>query len=199
MTIWEFLARSEWPVVVIIALLLLRGPITGLMSGINLTKIEGWGIKAEFERGLNKVEELTPPKAQIKLETVARSSAHGSAALRTNYVEALRPFMSENISPETMVLDIWSRVEGDMRAMSDALHPKIGAVYSPPLRFQAAARELGLPDEEVESLVVLRDLRNTIAHSTKRSLTWDDAARFKRSAEQLLSKMKVHWEQLRKE
>jgi hypothetical protein len=196
-TIWEFLARSEWPLVAIIALLLLRRPITNLFSRLNLTKIEAWGIKAEFERGLDKVEELAPPKEQPKSEEALRLRFE-NAASGMRYVDALLPFIYENVSPEAMVLDTWSRVEGDMRAMTDALHPRVGTVRPPPLRFQEAAREFGLTDEEVQSLMVLRDLRNKIAHSAERSLSWEHAARFKRSAEGLLSKMRAHWEELRK-
>ena len=59
-------------------------------------------------------------------------------------------------------------------------------------------KEFGLSGEEVQSLTVLRKLRNKIAHSADRSLTWDDAIRFRRAAERLLAKMKANWEELRK-
>jgi hypothetical protein len=100
------------------------------------------------------------------------------------------------VSPEALVLDTWSWLEGDMRAMIDAIHPRpSGVLHTPPLRFQAAAGELGLTEDEVESLVVLRELRNKLAHSAGISITWDDAIRFKEAADRLLRKMKKYWEE----
>jgi hypothetical protein len=192
----ELIARSEWPIIVGGALLVFRRPIKELIARVNLTKIDAWGLKAEFERGLDKVEELAPTKEEAKLEEITTHFRENTAA-RMDWVEGLRPFLKD-VTPEAVVLDTWSRVEGDMRAMTEALHPRVGSLWTPPLRFEAAAKEFGLSDEEIESLRVLRKLRNKIAHSADRSLTWDDAARFKRAAERLLIKMKASWEELRK-
>ncbi len=197
MDIIELISRSEWPVVVGGSILLFYRPIKRLLAGTSLKKIEGWGIKAEFEKGLDKIEELAPRKEPLKLGEVT-TYFRDRAERPASYVDALLPFVFENVSPEAMVLDTWSRVEGDMRAMTDALHPQVGNIHPPPLRFEAAAEEFGLSGEEIESLTVLRKLRNKIAHSADRSLTWDDAARFKRAAERLLAKMKANWEELRK-
>jgi len=68
-----------------------------------------------------------------------------------------------------------------MRAMTDALHPRNHdpSLLPPPLRIQEAAKEFGLSDEEIKSLLVLRSLRNKIAHAGReQSLTWEDAKRF---------------------
>ena len=198
MDILEFIARSEWPVVVGGSILLFYRPIKGLLAGLNLKRIEGWGVKAEFEKGLDKVEELTLSKDLTKSEEVPWIKFRDSAALKFEYVDKLVPFLYENASPEALVLDTWSCVEGDMRAMTDALHPTSGSIHVPPLRFEAAAKEFGLNNQEIASLTVLRQLRNKIAHSSDRSLSWEDAARFKESSERLLAKMKKNWDELRK-
>jgi hypothetical protein len=57
---------------------------------------------------------------------------------------------------------------------------------------------LGLTDDEVESLMTLRKLRNNVAHSTETLVTWDDAMRFKQATERLLAIMRKNWEQQRK-
>jgi hypothetical protein len=53
--ILEFLAHSEWPIVVGGALLILRRPLSEMMGRMNLSKIDAWGLKAEFEKGLGIV------------------------------------------------------------------------------------------------------------------------------------------------
>jgi hypothetical protein len=194
----EFAARSEWPVVVGGSILLFYRPIKALISGLRLRKFEGWGVKAEFERGLDKVEQLAPPKEQLPLKELRRLDFRENAAPQTNYADGLLSFFYDNVSPEALVLDTWSRVEGDMRAMTDALRPQVGNVRTPPFRFEEAAHRLGLSEAEIDSLTVLRKLRNSVAHSSDRSLSWDDAARFKKSSESLLATMKKNWEELRK-
>ncbi|MGC2224043.1 MAG: hypothetical protein WA624_17685 [Methylocella sp.] len=86
-----------------------------------------------------------------------------------------------------------------MRAMIDALHPRhTGTVWTPPINIDQAARELGLTDDEVESLMTLRKLRNAVAHSAGTALTWDEAMRFKQATERLLARMKTNWDERRK-
>jgi hypothetical protein len=81
--------------------------------------------------------------------------------------------------------------------MIDAIHPRVG-LWTPPLKIDEAARELGLSEAEVQSLAVLRKLRNSIAHSASTAITWDDAIRFKEATDRLLHRMRKHWEKLRK-
>ncbi|MGJ5069839.1 hypothetical protein [Bradyrhizobium oligotrophicum] len=160
------------------------------------------GIKAELEKGLDRVDELTPLKDTeiAKLDELPRIEFRDGDILRFEYVDKLLPFLYENASPEALLLDTWSRVEGEMRAMMDALHPSNSDSIHvpPPPRFEAAAEELGLSGHEIESLSVLRKLRNRIAHSADRSLAWEDATRFKESSHRLLDKMKKNWDELRK-
>jgi hypothetical protein len=187
--LFELIARSEWPVVVGGALFLFRRPIRELFGRINLTKIDAWGLKAEFEKGLDKVEELTPDPKTIVTDEPFRLELKKWTEHKGDYITALLPFL-ENMTPEAVVLDSWSRLEGEMRTMTDELHPR-GGLPTPPLRIEGAAEELGLTKEEIESLMVLRRLRNKVAHSASRSLTWDDAERFKRASDLLLLKMKL--------
>jgi len=193
--IYELIARSEWPVVVGGAILFFRRPIRELIARINLTKIDAWGLKAEFEKGLDKIDSLTPPKEEKPKLKIAMDE---KAAIQEPK-PALIPTGEKGASPEALVLDSWSWCEADMRAMIDAIHPRhTGTLWTPPLKIDEAARELGLSDDEVESLMTLRKLRNSIAHSADRSLTWDDALRFKKATERLLARMKKHWEELLK-
>lgn len=199
MDIVELIARSEWPVVVGGALLLFRRPVRELIARINLTKLDAWGLKAEFERGLDKVEELAPTKEEAKADERVKIEFHNKSSTTTGWAAGLRPFLYENVSPEAIVLDTWSRFEADLRAMTDALPSRdAGAPRTLPLRIERTGKEFGLSDEEIESIMVLRRLRNKIAHSADGSLTWDDADRFRHAVDRLLAKMKLKWNELRK-
>jgi hypothetical protein len=192
----ELIARSEWPVVAGGAMLLFYRPIKALLAGVSLKKIDAWGVKAEFERGLDEVEKLAPPKEEVKAEEKPRLEFHRQLSeFTTNYFDGLRPFLYENVSPEAVVLDSWSVLEGEMRAMTEALQPTSDKV---PLSLNEQAEMLGLTNHEIVSLTVLRRLRNKVAHSGDQSLTWEDATRFKRSIGRLVAQMRSNWERLRK-
>jgi hypothetical protein len=49
------------------SILLFYRPIKALLSGLNLKKIEGWGVKAEFEKGLDKVERAYIPERNCEM------------------------------------------------------------------------------------------------------------------------------------
>lgn len=193
MDVLDLIARSEWPLVVGGALLIFRKPIYELLTRINITKIDAWGFKAEFEKELNKVDTLLPPKE----ETPSPKIAMGERITEpTKKVSVPR----KEQSPEAVVLASWSILESDMRAMLDAIRPtQVGSLHVPPLRIQEIARRLGLSDDEIESLLTLRSLRNKVAHSAEAQISWEDAMRFKEATERLLAAMRKNWEVLRRE
>jgi hypothetical protein len=59
------------------------------------------------------------------------------------------------------------------------------------LRIEEAGPELGLSAEEVDSLLVLRDLRNKVAHTSGAQISWEDAKRFQTAAARLLGRLKL--------
>jgi hypothetical protein len=191
----ELIVRSEWPVVVGGALLLFRRPVRELIARINLTKIDAWGLKAEFERELDKVDKLTPPKDESAKLQIPSGKEIDTSETRLR----LRVSRPEGASPEAAVLAAWSELEANMRAMIDAIHPRhIGTLSTPSIKIDQAALELGLTDDEVASLLTLRRLRNGVAHSAETSITWDDAYRFMEATDRLLARMKKNWDERRK-
>jgi hypothetical protein len=165
-----------------------------IIARINLTKIDALGIKMEFERGLKKWKVWLRPRMRKSKPKIAMDKKFPVSELKLTYWHetglAAPP-------PEELVLDAWSFLEAEMRAMIDAIYPTPG-LWTPPLRIPEAARELGLTEQEIQSLVVLRDLPNKIAHSAQASITWDDAMRFMGATERLLAAMKKHWKERRK-
>jgi hypothetical protein len=94
MDFWEFLARSEWPIVIGGTIWLLRRSFQDMLSRVTPTKVDAFGFKAEFERTLDKVEQLTAPTDQ-------------------------KPAQIEDLllaSPEAVILDSWRQLEAEVRA-----------------------------------------------------------------------------------
>jgi hypothetical protein len=178
--ILELIARSEWPIVVGGAVFLFRRPLVALMSRINLTKIDAWGLTAEFEKGLEKVEKLTPPSMEELKQISMDEKGQGENVTQSFKISSWTSHIPEPC-PEAVVLGAWTSLEVNMRAMIDFIHPgyvigKISLLHS---RLVQAGREFGLDEDEIKSLKTLRNLRNSVAHSTEQILTWDDAMRFK--------------------
>jgi hypothetical protein len=44
------------------AIFFLRKPLKAMAERVNLTEIDARGVKAQFEKGLDEVDELTPPR-----------------------------------------------------------------------------------------------------------------------------------------
>jgi hypothetical protein len=176
---WEFLAHSEWPIVVGGGIWLLRAPLAAMMSRINPTKVDAWGFKAEFEKSLDKVESLT---------TQNDSKDEFTPRLENVPEEEVRKIV---LAPQGTILDSWRILELTMRQMHDAKHPRVAgsSLWHPPSSIEKAATELGLSPNEIESLLVLRKLRDDVAHSSDAPITWSDANRFKEAIDRLLSRM----------
>src|SRR3954471_13715273 len=94
MDVLEFVARSEWPIVVVVSVWLLRRSIRDMLNRISPTKIDAFGFKAEFERTLDKVDQLTPPADQKDLPILTLNRSPKDAEL----IPA---------SPEAIILDAW--------------------------------------------------------------------------------------------
>jgi hypothetical protein len=77
-----------------------------------------------------------------------------------------------------------------MRQLSDASRPSsTGGLRRLPIKIDAAGRALGLSDDEIESLLELRKLRNKVAHTSEATINWSDAMRFQNAADRLLLRL----------
>jgi hypothetical protein len=99
-------------------------------------------------------------------------------------------FAPPTITPEMVVIASWRELEARMRAMTDSIRPgKIGNISVLPLRIEEAARELGLGDDDIQSLRLLRKLRNEVAHAVDTQLSWEDVSRFREAIARLASRL----------
>jgi hypothetical protein len=177
--ILEFLAHSEWPIVVGGALWLFHKPLRKMAERVNLTRIDAWGIKAEFEKGLDKIEVLTPPRNEEKKPTVTIDVS--KIIEGTSKADPL-------ITPEMIVLGTWRAIEERMRPFAVGTSMDMPMHY---IRLKSAARRLGLRQDEIDSLILMRRLRNKVARTPDAQLSWEDAERFKDAAVRLLARLET--------
>jgi hypothetical protein len=204
MDILEFAARSEWPVVAATAIWLVRKPIARMLDRVNPTKLDAWGLKAEFEKRLDKVDLLTSPPDTVEdaprfqrrgpkggegdvvgfmiREEPAKDTTQESRTLR------LGPEIV-NVSPGTWILQSWITIERSLRRAADKLHPrKKGPVWLPPAELLQVAAEIGLTADEIAALKELRALRNQVAHEDV-ALTFSEAERYYIAVQRLLARI----------
>ena len=112
MDVLEFVARSEWPVVVLVGVWLFRRAIRGIFERINLTKLDAWGLKAEFEKGLAKAELLTPLPDRIPVE---RPKLAMNEAPTVSLPRLSEDALTQGASPELVVLRAWRDLDVAMK------------------------------------------------------------------------------------
>jgi hypothetical protein len=193
--ILDFLAHSEWPAVATIALWLLRRPLVRMADRVSPTKLDAWGLKAEFAEVLDKVEGLipttTPPVSTTPLppaigpEAPAVVPAPASAPMPTQDA----PTGQWALPPVPSILADWMRLTSTIRELADQARRNAGKpwIRSPPI--EDAAGELGLTDDELAALRELQTMRNDIAHSKSVTVSLVDAIRFRSATDELLARL----------
>ena len=203
MDILEFLARSEWPIVALVAVLVIRKPLGRMVDRVNPKKVDAWGFKAEFEKRLEKAELLVPPqgksigKSSNNIHRIVGTTSADDAglSLSSSSNETLTwssggvsidapasirmRYNPVDASPEMAILTAWNQVE---KAIRDA-GIKRGVESAKPWTswrvIEEMARRVQLGPDEISALKELRDLRNHVAHTTDiGSVTPLDAKRY---------------------
>lgn len=162
MTVLEFVASLvsslAWPSVVVIAIVLLRGPITILLPLLRRLKYKE--IEVEFAETIRDLREDVDALPQVP----------GGAPLRVPEEEKLLKMAA--VSPRAAVLEAWRLLESEAkRTLADRGEP-IPAdrpLTGPALSRKLQAREV-LDDASRETLDRLRHLRNQAAHADEFAL-----------------------------
>ena len=177
----EFLAQSEWPAVAVWAIWLIRKPLVEMLQGIVLTKFEAWGLKAEFEKGLDKVDILVPPVAGRLAATQQPNRLEATGKVESKLIFSASPF-----SPEVRVLQKWNELDSELRRMTGR---KPLQAKEPSRASEQLSREWGLGPDEVAALKELYALRNKVAHNVSGSLTKEEANRYGQIADRILKQV----------
>jgi hypothetical protein len=156
----EFLA---WPGAVVLIVLILKKEIQRLLN--LLRKVKAGPVEAEFEAGVEKLEQLV-------VETPGEPMEY--YALKERKLELMRV---AEASPRAAVLEAWRDVEAAVLKLVNAK-----AVYIPEKNasVNTAARVLAkegyFPADLVSHFYELRELRNKAAHSSDFNPTLETAA-----------------------
>ncbi|HEY1720917.1 MAG TPA: hypothetical protein VGG27_06705 [Magnetospirillaceae bacterium] len=211
----EFIANSEWPIVAGAALVIERRPIARMIDRVNPTKLGAWGLNAEFERVMDKVEVLTQPP--IKLEQTPAIASAGETRVPTSPTvpenvnreidgapdpEQLRvTFPSQEAAlarkyrslvgttqPELQILQAWSNLETIAGQALQEINRRAHSRPVPlgPMSITQTISLLGLTEDETAAIMELRHLRNQVAHAIAAPVTVDDAARYAQAVGNLI-------------
>jgi len=188
----EFLAHSEWPLIGGAALFVIRQPLVRMLDRVNPTKVDAWGLKAEFEKTLDKVELLAPPVTVTVSHMAFLEDSAAPVAVPSTPTEPPpeAPFLVP-ASPETVILGAWGRLETLLREkMNGKQHlPRLGLHWTPTYMLVDAAPQFGLTPDETAALRELHKLRDQVAHSFSPSVTYADALRFRDAVDRLSARL----------
>ena len=198
----DFIAKSEWPVVVGGALLLFRKPITQLLLSLRPKKIKGFGLDAEFEIGLQKAEALTddaplaipsPISGEAQPNDGRAPNSSGTLSSATSPIrhtaDAEWSTMPEGVYrtvPVFVILQVYAALEATIRRAVIVLYPDQRGRRS----ISGDAHLIGFSEDEQAALRELRLLRNKVVHEPEVEVTRSEAERFQAVAERLINRLK---------
>lgn len=188
MDVWEFLARSEWPALLAFGVWYFREPIKGMAKDVVVRKVDVLGVKAEFDRKLDKAEALTITGTLgltedfDKVTASARISGEGGLTAADD-----RLIVRSGTSPDAQVLLDWKSLLDTLRQIVEAKHPD-APLHDFTRQLSQAAHIAGLSDDEVAALVELQVLRDSVVHQDLR-ITWQEADQFRGIVNRLLSRL----------
>ncbi|MGC2778068.1 MAG: hypothetical protein WA418_20770 [Bradyrhizobium sp.] len=168
MDILEFIQRSEWPVVAIMAIAVFRRPLTRLIERVRPTKLSAWGVSVE----LDEVEALT-----AETRAIAKDEAPKQADKPLRDLLVFQP--AEYDHPQLVILKAWTALENAIYRAAGKDGPTPGVPSWIPMRvMEAASKKLGLTSNELLAIRELRNVRNRVADEIDFPVTRADAIRF---------------------
>ncbi|MBB3606629.1 hypothetical protein FHT40_006320 [Mycolicibacterium sp. BK556] len=163
MNAWEFASSALWPIVVMIAVLILRRPLAELVRNVRHASLPG-GVEFDVGRLEEAAEEAIaaePAQAQIA-ETVTSEATTPESTVVTPDVAALA-----SLSPAAVVMNSWRTIESALRRLYEAAFPDGTSGHSRPgqmAMISALHRQQYISEPTFTLLQELRRLRNAVAH-----------------------------------
>jgi hypothetical protein len=157
--------------------IVLRHQLQKLIDRVNVTKIDAWGLKADFEKDLSKAESLSPPpmdtpKIGVHLaegrQTIGEIIASGERIM-VDMGNRMMP------TPDTAILERWESFERQLFEAAGYGDPKESSN-----RFRRTHRilwDFGLSDNDREAYTLLYDMKERVANSYVPIATWNDVSR----------------------
>jgi len=164
-----------WPVTAIIVVLLLRSPLSELVPTLKRLKYKD--LELEFEREANKIlseAERDLPEIQEKPKPKIEDTGI--------------MYSRRRLDPAIEVIESWRSLELDMRELAKTNNIEIGRS----IRSLVAELEANnLISKEIARVALdLASLRNKVAHTNERAITYDVSSAFSSSVSRVKSAMK---------
>lgn len=167
-----------WPIVAVVALFLLKKPLSELIP--LLRKLKWKDFEAEFGR---EIEGLRSRVNQALPEVPGVVPSEPTIGLIVQKFSQLA-----ELSPRSVVLEAWKEVESE--ALQTAQRNEIPLNYYRPLSPVVIGRALTqgeiLEENQLEIFNILRTLRNKVAHAEEFAFSKDDALEYADMADRLI-------------
>lgn len=169
------IASVIWPLVVVLAMLVLQKQLRGLVDGLGrrLKSIKGpGGFQADFSDELKQIQEVAddarlPPAEAAPSAQVEMFGAGLQAAARLGRLA--------EISPGAAVLDAWREIETMLRRLARRKDLPDSEVRSTMLLVRYLNKR-GIIDSDIAAIINdLRSLRNSVAHAKEVDLSLEEA------------------------
>lgn len=170
-----------WPSVVLIAVVILKQQISGLISelGSRLKTAKGAGIELSFGAKIDEVEKGLP--------TAELSHLTAPSVKRIEQISDL-----SGLPPAYIISQAWLRVEEEIgRSVTISVPSSTTRLSIPPMKLLKIAIEQKLiTKDELLLLDQLRNLRNQAAHSLNPDISLTDALRYDDIANSLVEQVR---------
>jgi hypothetical protein len=215
----DLISAIAWPIATVLILRTFKDEILKLIP--SLSELEALGIKAKFDRVLNKAEQAAekisaaseagaPPEAPAPLPQVATPVVDAqptpapttppTTTVNTDFVGAYSIESPSAPDPIALRANPTGIVMASWQALEDALLSYLGGAAA----FRGSGRRVGpaqivaslandglLSSAEVETLVGLIELHNLAAHSSGHTISKTEAKRFNEVAAKLTRKYRA--------
>lgn len=187
MSFAEFLAdvvdSVAWPIVVIVALLVLKKPLRALIGRVKSAK--GYGLELDFEEVADEAKDGAESVLNdLQQQAAGLPSVAGGQPMPTPEPVHVPP----NEEPVFAVISAWERVGGALRDLAGAaaLGPKLSLnqMRSPVAIAHLLGKHGIVNDRFVDSVRQLSQLRNAAAHG--RHVSYDEAEAYVAAANELI-------------
>ena len=149
-----------WPLVALVLGLVFRKKLLDLIPAIR--KLKAGPLEAEFELA---AKEIRVSAAEISAKSKTTKGGEPEEQREERGKEIVESFLSARNDPAGMILEGWSKVDGELFRLGHQLGDVVDPVTSTTKVFKSVMSSDVLPFETRRLVHELHDLRNKVAHS----------------------------------
>jgi len=148
-----------WPLVALMLGLVFRRKLLDLIPAIR--KFKAGPLEAEFELA---AKEIRVSAAEVSAKSKATKGGESEAQREEGRKEIVESLLSARNDPAGMILEGWSKVDGELFRLGHQLGDIVDPLTSSTKVYESVMSSGVLPFETSRLVRELRDLRNKVAH-----------------------------------